>query len=53
VIEAALVPLVEALIALWRSQGKDPEVELRAMLDAADVATDAAERAKFGSGGTP
>lgn len=43
-------PLLEDLFGLWISQGKDPQAELRAMKDAAELAARRAERAKFGGG---
>jgi len=44
----ALLPLFLKWIGVARTQGKDPRAELEAMLDTADAAADAAERAKFG-----
>lgn len=43
-------PLLEDLFALWLKQGKDPEAELKAMLDGAQLAAIRLERAKFGGG---
>ena len=45
-----LLPLFESLVELWKSQGQDPEAELRARLEGVDAAVDARERAKFGRG---
>ena len=43
------LPLIQDLFAMWLSQGKDPKLELKTMLDAVELAAIQAEKAKFGT----
>ena len=41
------LPLIQDLFVMWLSQGKDPKVELKTMLDAVELVAIQAEKLKF------
>lgn len=43
------LPLIHDLFSLWLSQKKDPRLELKALMDAGELAAIQLEKAKFGT----